>query len=93
MPWIHATLPSGAVPAGRLAHELAQAAASAAGLEPGDVIALVTVADAAAGSGALVTITGRRRDDALEDAIAGAVRRVVATATGLSPDLVAVVRS
>ena len=51
------------------------------------------MADAAAGSGALVTITGRRRDDAIEDAIAGAVRRVVATATGLSADLVAVVRS
>ena len=93
MPWIHATLPSGAAPAGRVAHELAQAVAKAAGLEPGDVIVLVTVADAAAGSGALVTITGRRRDDAVEDAIAGAVRRVVATATGLSADLVAVVRS
>jgi hypothetical protein len=93
MPWIHATLSSNAGPAGRLAHELAQAAANAAGLEPGDVIALITVADAAAGSGALVTITGRRRDDAVEDAIAGAVRQVVATATGLSADLVAVVRS
>jgi phenylpyruvate tautomerase PptA (4-oxalocrotonate tautomerase family) len=93
MPWIHATLASSAVPTGRLASELAQAAANAAGLDPGDVIALVTVADAAAGSGALVTITGRRRDDAVEDAIADAVRQVVATATGLSPDLVAVVRS
>ena len=93
MPWIHATLASSAVPTGRLASELAQAAANAAGLDPGDVIALVTVADAAAGSGALVTITGRRRDAAVEDAIADAVRQVVATATGLSPDLVAVVRS
>jgi len=93
MPWIHATLASSAVATGRLAPELAQAAANAAGLDPGDVIALVTVADAAAGSGALVTITGRRRDDAVEDAIADAVRQVVATATGLSPDLVAVVRS
>jgi hypothetical protein len=69
MPWIHATLSSSAVPTGRLAQELAQAAANAAGLEPGDVIALVTVADA------------------------GAVRRVVATATGLGADRVAVVRS
>ena len=93
MPWIHATLSSSVVPTGRLAHELAQAVANAAGLEPGDVIVLITVADAAAGSGALVTITGRRRDDAVEDAIAGAVRQVVATATGLSADLVAVVRS
>jgi hypothetical protein len=93
MPWIHATLPSGAAPAGGLAHELARAAASAAGLEPGDVIALVTVADATAGSGALATIAGRRRDDAVEDAIANAVRQVLATATGLSPDLVGVVRA
>jgi hypothetical protein len=93
MPWIQATLSSSAVPAGRLAAELARAAADAAGFEPGDVIALVTVADAAAGSGALVTIAGRRRDVVVEDAIAGAVRRVVATAAGLSADLVAVVRS
>jgi hypothetical protein len=93
MPWIHATLSSSADPADRLAHELAQAAARAAGLEPGDVIALVTVADAAAGSGALVTIAGRRRDDLVEDRIAEAVRRVVATSTGVSVDLVAVVRS
>ena len=93
MPWIHATLSGSAAPGGRLADELAETVASAAGLEPGDVIALVTVADAAAGSGALVTIAGRRRDDAVEDAIADAVRRVVATSTGLSADLVAVVRS
>lgn len=93
MPWIHATLSTSADPADRLARELAEAAASAAGLEPGDVIALITVADASAGSGALVTIAGRRRDDSLEDSIADAVRRVIATSTGLSVDLVAVVRS
>jgi hypothetical protein len=93
MPWIHATLWSSADPAERLAPELAQAVASAAGLEPADVIALITVADASAGSGALVTIAGRRRDDSVEDSIAKAVRRVVATSTGVSVDLVAVVRA
>jgi hypothetical protein len=56
MPWIHATLSSSAAPAGRLAHELAQAVAKAAGLEPGDIIALVTVADAAGLSPDLVAV-------------------------------------
>jgi hypothetical protein len=56
MPWIHATLSSSAVPAGRIADELASAAADAAGLEPGDVIALVTVADAAGLSPDLVAV-------------------------------------
>ena len=93
MPWIHATLSGTPGSAGDLARALAGAAAGAAGLEPADVVALVTVADAAAGSGALVTIAGRRRDDAVEDAVAAAVRRVVAAAGGVSADLVAVVRS
>ena len=93
MPWIHATVSSSAGPADRLARELAQAAASAAGLEPDDIIALVTVADAATGTGTLVTIAGRRRDDAVEGRITDAVRRVVATSTGLGVDLVAVVRA
>jgi hypothetical protein len=93
MPWIHATLSGGAGSADGLARDLADAAASAAGLAPADVIALVTVADAAAGSGAVVTIAGRRRDDSAEDAIAAAARRVVATAIGVAPDLVAVIRS
>lgn len=93
MPWIHATLSGGVVSADGLARDLARAAASAAGLDPADVIALVSVADAAAGSGALVTITGRRRDDAVEGRITDAVRRVVATSTGLGVDLVAVVRT
>jgi hypothetical protein len=56
MPWVHATLSSSAVPAGRLAHELASAVADAAGLEPDDVIALVTVADAAGLSPDLVAV-------------------------------------
>jgi hypothetical protein len=93
MPWIHATVSGSRGPAGGLARDLADAAASAAGLEPADVVSLVTVADAAAGAGAVVTIAGRRRGDAVEDAIADAVRRVVAAATGVSADLVAVVRS
>jgi phenylpyruvate tautomerase PptA (4-oxalocrotonate tautomerase family) len=93
MPWIHATLSAGAGSADGLARDLADAAASAAGLAPADVITLVTVADAAAGSGAVVTIAGRRRDDSAEDAIAAAARQVVATAIGFDPDLVAVIRS
>jgi phenylpyruvate tautomerase PptA (4-oxalocrotonate tautomerase family) len=93
MPWIHATLSGGAGSADSLARDLADAAASAAGLAPADVIALVTVADAAAGSGAVVTIAGRRRDESAEDAVAAAVRRVVAAAVGVAPDLVAVIRS
>ena len=92
MPWIHATVSSSA-DADDLARELAATAANAAGLEPTGVIALVTVADASAGSGAMVAVAGRRRDDSVEDSIVDAIRRVVANSTGLDMDLVAVVRS
>jgi hypothetical protein len=93
MPWIHATLSGSAGPVEDLARDLASAAAGAAGLDPSDVVALVTVATAAAGSGALVTIAGRPRDPSTEAGIATAVRQVVATATGVGANLVAVVRS
>jgi hypothetical protein len=92
MPWIHATLSGSAGPVEDLARDLASAAAGAAGLDPSDVVALVTVATAAAGS-ALVTIAGRPRDPSTEAGIATAVRQVVATATGVGANLVAVVRS
>ena len=92
MPWIHATV-SSSPDADDLARELAATAANAAGLESTDVIALVTVADASAGSGAVVAVAGRVRDDSVEDSIVDAIRRVVANSTGLDMDLVAVVRS
>ena len=93
MPWIHGTLSQQVEDADRLAAALADATAAATGLEPADVVVLVTVADASSGSGAVVTVAGRRRGETAETDLAEAVRRAVAASTGLGPDLVAVVRS
>lgn len=92
MPWIHATLSARVDNVNSLARELASAAATSAGLEPTDVVVLVTIADACAGSGAVVTVSGSRRDDRVEADLVDAVRQVVASGTGVSFDLVAVVR-
>lgn len=93
MPWIHVTLSQRVEDADRLAAELAVAAAAATNLGPAEVVVLVTVADASSGSGAVVTIAGRRRGKTAETDLTAAVRRVVAAWTGLGGDLIAVVRS
>jgi len=92
MPWIHATLSARVDDVNGLARELARAAATSAGLEPTDVVVLVTIADTSAGSGAVVTVSGRRRDNRVEADLIDSVRQVVASCTGLNVDLVAVVR-
>ncbi len=94
MPWIHVTSTSAAAGGpSALAADLCAGVAAAAGLVPSDVVVLVDVADGSAGSGALVTVAGRRRDDATEREVVDTVRRIVARGTDLAPDLVAVVRT
>lgn len=93
MPWIHATLPASVDDVNGLARQVASVAALTVGLEPTDVVVLVTIADACYGSGAVVTVSGRRRDEGVEADIVEAVRRVIASGTGLSVERVSVVRA
>ncbi len=92
MPWIHATLSAATDDPQALAAALAREVALVTGLRPGDVVALVSVATAASGSGAVIVLAGANRGDDVEASLVDAVRRTVAEATGVSPDLVAVLR-
>jgi phenylpyruvate tautomerase PptA (4-oxalocrotonate tautomerase family) len=94
MPWICVTtgpdLPDEAARA--LSRKVAAAAAAALDLVPDDVVVLVSPAGAVSAPGAMVSLAGRRRDEAAESALASAVRAEVAETLGLDPGLVAVSR-
>jgi phenylpyruvate tautomerase PptA (4-oxalocrotonate tautomerase family) len=92
VPWITVTLARQQADPRALADELAREVAAAAGLLPDDVVVLVSVAEAAAGRGSVVTFTGRPRPADTEKAIVSAVRRVVAEISHDPPELVAVIR-
>lgn len=95
MPWIVVT-PTPSVTqtqADALATRAASVAAAALNLQPADVIVLVASTQAAAGTGAHVAITGRRRSEDAEERLASDIRDVVAQALSLSPDLVGLTRS
>lgn len=95
MPWIHVTstvLPAGAGGGQALADDLSRAAADVLGLAPADIVVLISHAAASSGSGAVATVAGRSRAAAAETELLDSIRRVVAAATGLTGDLVAVVR-
>ena len=92
MPWLHVTVPAGFLDAVGLADDLARDVSAAAGLGRGDVVTLITVADASATPGALVMLAGRRREKSVEMGMVEAACRTVVRAVGVSADLVAVVR-
>jgi len=94
MPWICVTTgPDLSDDAARaLSREVAAAAAAALDLVADDVIVFISPARAVSAPGAVVSLAGRRRDDAAESALASAVRAPVSAALGIDPDLVGVTR-
>lgn len=98
MPWIHVTAPpQDTAPAGQLNSSLwvthcATEVAALVGLEPTDVIVLVTHADAVSSRGAVVTVTGRHRGDETERELSALLHREVGNWTGVEPERVSLMR-
>ncbi len=99
MPWIHVTAPppDTTTPAGHVtssdwATHCATEVAALVGLEPTDVIVLVTHADAVSGPGAVVTVTGRHRGDETERALSALLHLEVGNWTGVEQERVSLMR-
>lgn len=94
MPWITVTTATqlGREASASRARDVAEAAAGAAALNHQDVIVLVQHAIVAWGDDAVVPISGRHRQEHVEEALEREVRRVMADSTGLNGDLISVVR-
>ena len=95
MPWICVTPDHrlDSAQAGRLAGELAEAAATVLGPTAQDVVVLVQGVDGSSGTGAVVGILGRDRGHLAEAALRAAVTEVVAAGLGIPADLVGIARS
>ena len=101
MPWIQVTAPPPevgnpsrtGVEVAAWAARCAEQVAGILRLDPHDVIVLVHLAEAASSAGAVVTVTGRRRDDSDEVALSELLITAVGRWAQIPADRVALVRN